>query len=98
MLSLDEIRSMLLRFEEANNNGELEDEGEGALKALQWVTEDADYSEMDGMLPDEEVCPDCSDSECPGAAGGECTDPIHGFEPADPEELQIDLKPGEEKK
>lgn len=93
MLGLDEIRNMLLRFEEADSNGELEDEGSGALKALRWVTGDADYAEMDDMLPDEEVCEDCGSPDCPGASGGECEDneEVEVVEP-NPEDFQIDLK------
>lgn len=90
MIGLEEIRHMLTRFEEAHNNGELEEEGEGAYKALQWVLEDLDYSEMDDMLPDEEVCPDCESPDCSGAAGGECDDAEE--EEIDPEKFQIDLK------
>jgi hypothetical protein len=99
MISLDEIKHMLERFQEADNNGELEEEGAGALKALQWVTEDLDYAEMDDMLPDEEVCEDCGSPDCSGASGGECDDAEDGpIEVIDPETFQIDLKPGEEKK
>lgn len=93
MIGLDEIRNMLSRFQEAFDNDELEPEGEGALKALKWVTEDDDYAEMDGMLPEEAVCEDCGDPECSGASGGECDDAeeIEVVEP-NPEDFQIDLK------
>ncbi len=90
MISLDEVRNMLGRFQEAFDNGDLDADGEGALKALKWVTEDDDYSEMDGMLPDEEVCEDCGEADCSGAAGGECDDVEE--EVIDPEKFQIDLK------
>jgi hypothetical protein len=92
VIGLDEIKQMLTRFEEADSNGELENEGSGALKALRWVTGDADYAEMDDMLPEEEVCEDCGDANCSGAAGGECDDAEDGpIEVIDPEKFQIDL-------
>lgn len=78
MINLDEVKNMLERFQEAFDNGELDDAGEGALKALKWVTEDDDYSEMDGMLPEVPVCGDCGYESCSGAAGGECDDAEDG--------------------
>lgn len=76
MIDLDEVRNMLERFKEAFDNGELDEQGEGAYKALKWVTEDDDYSEMDGMLPEVPVCDDCGDENCSGAAGGMCDDAV----------------------
>ena len=88
MINLDEVKNMLERFQEAFDNGELDDAGEGALKALKWVTEDDDYTEMDGMLPEVPVCGDCGYESCSGAAGDECDD----AEQPNPANFQIDLK------
>lgn len=92
MIDLDEVQNMLGRFNDADEMGELTEEGIGARKALMWVLEEDDYSEMDGLLPEIPVCEDCGDENCSGAAGGECDVTEEDDEPEkDPNEFQIDL-------
>jgi hypothetical protein len=65
MLGEIEVKSLLDRFDQADEDGELTMEGAGAHKALKWVMGIDDYAMMDELLPeDEEGCEECGLEEC----------------------------------
>lgn len=77
----EDIRHMLTRFDDADEQEALDEVGQGIRQALIWVAHtETSADDLEQYLPEEEVCEDCNSPDCSGAAGGECDDIVEDEE------------------